>query len=198
LEALQAVILVVAAAMVVGAAGAWSPSTTAVARLDRGEVVAEVLPDEGHSTGIVHGAVDISAPPDVVWAIITDCAHAHRLTSTVKSCRVLQADPQAGWEVRDGVLDYGLSVPLVHGVVRSDYQRPRQISFHCLPGGNVTGCAGDWRLVALPAGRLRVIYESWTAVPLPTPAFIVRARLNEEITDVLTALRRLAATASKP
>lgn len=82
--------------------------------------------------------------------------------------------------------------PLVHGVVRSDYQPPHQISFHCLPGGNVTGCAGDWRLEVLPSGQLRVIYESWTAVPLPTPAFIVRAELKKEITDVLTALRRLA------
>jgi hypothetical protein len=192
LIALQAILLAVATGIAVGGAGVWSPSTTAMARLDRGEVVAEVLPDTGRSTGIVHGAVDISASPDVVWSIITDCAHARRLTSTVKSCRILEGNAQAGWEVRDGVLDYGPFVPLMHGVVRNEYQRPRQISFQCLPGGNVTGCAGDWRLVALPTGRLRVIYESWTAVPLPTPAFIVRARLKKGITDVLTALRRLS------
>ncbi|MFI4974488.1 MAG: SRPBCC family protein [Caulobacterales bacterium] len=189
--------LIVAAVVAVAPARAWTPPTAAVARLDRGEVVAEVLPDEGRSTGIVHGAVDIVAPADVVWAIITDCAHAHRLTSTVKSCRILAADARAGWEVRDGVLDYGFSVPLVHGVVRSDYLRPRQISFHCLPGGNVTACAGDWRLSALPDGRLRVIYESWTAVPLPTPGFMIRARLKREITDVLSSLRRQATESTR-
>ena len=58
----MAVIGVLAAAVMAAWPGDWRPSPAQAGRLAAGDVVVEMLPDPGRSSGVVHAAVDIRAP----------------------------------------------------------------------------------------------------------------------------------------
>ncbi|MFI4974224.1 MAG: SRPBCC family protein [Caulobacterales bacterium] len=183
------------AALAASPALAWTPSPAQLAQLARGDVVAEVLADDGRSSGLVHGAADIAAPQEAVYRIITDCAGAHRIVAAIKSCKRVSGDEHKGWDVREGLLDYGFPLPRVHIAFRSEFQPPDLVRFKCLPTAEVTACEGEWRLETLPDGRTRVLYQCWTAVALPAPSFFVRAILRRDIGEAMHSLRQAATTA---
>src|SRR5471030_1547383 len=117
-------------ALLAGATGAmaWTPDNQLQRQLARGESWAEVLPaDDG--AGLIHAAIDIAAPPSVVWAVMTDCRMASRLVITVTSCTVMQGDQRTGWDVREQVTRGNFFVPVIHNVFRSDYQPYSLIRF---------------------------------------------------------------------
>jgi hypothetical protein len=85
-------------------------------------------------------------------------------------------------------------MPTFRTVFRSEFEPPGRISFHCT-GGDIRYCKGEWRLLPLPGGRTRVIYENRASSPIPGPAFIARAAMRQDVADALRALRREAEAA---
>ncbi len=100
--------------------------------------------------GLIHAAIDIAAPPQTVWAVMTDCRLAARLVASVTSCTILQADPRGGWDVREQVTRGGLFSPAIRNVFRSDYQPYSLIRFHRVwPAiSNRRKANGGWRAAA--------------------------------------------------
>jgi hypothetical protein len=177
---------------------AWAPTSETERSLAGGQAWAEVLPDTD-GAALIRAAVDIQAPPKVVWAVMTDCRLAGRMIANLISCKIVQGDLTHGWDVREQVTRGNLFIPDLHNVVRSEYQPFSLIKFQ-RAGGDLRIEDGEWRLQSLNGGAAtRVIYINRVAVNILAPAFVVRAGIRRDTPKVLLALRRESlAAAGRP
>ncbi len=79
-----AVAMLAASVLAAGAAFAWAPDAHVEKTLAQGKAWADVLPS-ADGAGLIHAAIDIPAPPKVVWSVMTDCRLAARLVISVTS-----------------------------------------------------------------------------------------------------------------
>ena len=177
------------AALVATRASAWEPDAAAEAAMRTNGAWAEVaaLPQ---GVGLIHGAVDIAAPPRLVWRVMTDCRETPKLIASADPCRVLTAGPAGAWVVREQVTRGDWIVPTIHNIYRSDYQPFSLIRFHRV-GGDLKTEEGEWRLEARDGGKAtRVIYTNRIAANILAPAALVREGLRRDTPKVLLNLRR--------
>jgi uncharacterized protein YndB with AHSA1/START domain len=168
---------------------AWEPDSMAQAALRAGQAYAEVS-GEPDGAGLIHGVVDIAAPPQLVWRVMTDCRETPKLITSAEPCRVLSHDPAGAWDVREQITHGGLFTPTLRNVYRSDYQPFSLIRFR-KAGGDLKSEDGEWRLEPLAGGRAtRVIYVNRVAADILAPAVLVRAGLRSDTPKVLLNLRR--------
>jgi uncharacterized membrane protein len=161
----------------------------AVEVLERGHPYVDVRPDPDGSSGAVRGVIDIAAPVDVVWKVMTDCELAPKMVANLKSCRILERDPAGRWDVREYVSRATL-LPPIHNIFRSDYQPDQRISFH-RTGGDLAVFEGQWR-VEPHEGQVRVSYEARIALPFSVPRWIARIALRGDVHAALLAFQREA------
>jgi len=183
----------IALALAVGlgpAAAAFDLTPRAQAALARGEAYADVSPDPDGISGHVRGVIDIDAPPELVWKVMTDCATAGKLITNLASCRVMSGDQRRGWDVREHVTRRNLVFPGLRIVFRSDYEPVSRIRFR-LVEGDLKAQQGEWRLQPLNGGRgTRVFYDNRLAVDWPVPRSLIREALRKDVPKVLVNLRR--------
>jgi carbon monoxide dehydrogenase subunit G len=159
------------------------------AALDRGKPYAEVRPDADGSSGMIRAAIDIAAPQAAVWSVMTDCALAPRMVDNLKSCRILDRDPQGRWDIREQVSRMTF-IPSVRTVFREDFDPPQKMTFH-RTGGDLAVIEGEWRLIPHGDG-VRVTYEARVAAPFSVPGWVARIALRHDVPQALLALRREA------
>jgi hypothetical protein len=172
------------------AAFAWAPDAGQQRSLVGGKTVSEVsAADDG--AGLIHAAIDIAAPPKVVWTVMNDCRIIRKLITSAVDCRILQGDAgRGGWDVRETVTKGGFFVPTIHNVYRSDYQPYSLIRFR-KAGGDLRVEEGEWRLEALNGGAgTRVIYVNLVAANILAPGPLVREGMRKDTAKVLVNLRR--------
>jgi len=171
-------LVLLASALPAGAAlGAGATPMVSVAR--------EAARDGVH----IKAAIDIAAPPERVWTVMTDCARAPEIVPNLKSCRVLKRDPQGRWDVREHLVSWLWFMPNVRSVFRSDYDAPKRLRFHRI-AGTLKRSQGEWRLKSLKGGRAtRVFYDATVAADLPVADSLVAGAMEREITTVLQRLR---------
>lgn len=174
----------------------WDPDEPVLTQLAGGAVHVEVRPDGGGVSGIVRGAVEIDAPPRVVWNTILDCRRAGRMAPSVKSCRVTSRDPAGRWDVREMTVRWNNLMPTFRTVFRSEFEPMTRISFRCT-GGDIRYCMGEWRITPLAGDRALVTYENRASSPIPGPAIVARAAMKKDVADALRALRREAESAAR-
>ncbi|ATQ41009.1 SRPBCC family protein [Caulobacter mirabilis] len=162
---------------------------TATAALPGG-VVAEVRPDPSGASGVMHGSVQIAAPQKAVWDTLRDCARAGRMSPSVRSCRVVQTDPEGRWDVREMTVRWGVLTPSFRTVFRSDYDPAGRIRFQCVDGD--IDCRGEWRLQATEDGGTRVAYDNRATSPFDLPAAIGRAAMRRDLARALKGLKQEA------
>ncbi|HEY1928624.1 MAG TPA: SRPBCC family protein [Caulobacteraceae bacterium] len=171
------------------AAPAWAPTASGEQDLKDGRPVSQVDPAPDGAV-LIHAAIDIPAPPKVVWSVMSDCAKANRLVVTVTSCRILESDPAHNTEVRETVTKGNFIVPTIHNVVREQLQPYSVIKFQ-KAGGDLKEEQGEWRLVALQGGTAtRVIYENLVSADIMAPAPLVRAGMRKDVAKVMINLKR--------
>lgn len=171
-------------------AQAFELSAKAQAALARGEAHAEVTPDPDGVSGRVRAVVDIAAPAEKVWAIMTDCATAGLMITNLSRCRILSGDQRRGWDIREHVTRRTFVFPSMRIVFRSDYEPFSRIRFH-LVEGDLKVEQGEWRLQPLDGGkRTRVFYDNRLAVDWPVPKALMREALRKDTPKVLMNLRR--------
>src|SRR5690606_34501384 len=166
----------------------WEPDAAARAVLATGKPYVRVASEPG-GVGVIRAAIDIDAPPEVVWRVMVDCALAPRMVADLKSCRVLDRDPAGRWDVREHV-SRNFPLPQVRSVFRSDYDPPKSVRMK-KAGGEMRVLEAEWRLTPVE-GRTLVVYENRVALPFPVPAPFARAALRRAVPKALLALRREA------
>ncbi|HEV2532387.1 SRPBCC family protein [Phenylobacterium sp.] len=169
------------------AAGAVEISPREQAVLDRGRAYVEVRSDPDGVSGLIRAAIDIAAPPEVVFKVITDCDLAPKMVDSLKSCRIVERDPAGRWDVREEISKMTF-VPSVRNVFRSDYEPPERVRFHRV-GGDLMVFEGEWRIEPHGAGS-RVFYENRAGAPFRVPGYLARIALRFEVPQALQALRR--------
>lgn len=151
--------------------------------------ISVTLDPDGESANI-HAAIDIPAPAERIWKMMTDCKYAARLVANVTQCRILQQG--AGWDVREHVTKGNMLLPTLRNVFRSDYEPYRRIRFHRVDG-DLKIMQGEWGLTAFNAGKwTRVTYENKLSARILAPPIVVRAGLRKDTPKVLVNLREVA------
>ena len=178
------------------AADAWAPDPGEQAVLVSGRPFSEVIASVD-GAGQIQAAIDIAAPPKVVWTVMNDCNGMHRIVLSMTSCRILSADPRHGWDVREQITKGNLFVPTIRNVVRNDYQPYTLIRFR-KAGGDLKSEEGEWRLEPLDGGAgTRVIYVNRVAANITAPAPLVREGMKRDTAKVLVNLRRVCIEVAK-
>lgn len=185
------------ALMLVGPTHAFELSSKAQAMLARGEAHADVWADPDGISGRVRGVIDIDAPPQQVWTVMTDCATARKLMSNLSSCKVLSGEQARGWDIREHMTRRNLIFPGMRIVFRSDYEPYRRIRF-ALVEGDLKTQQGEWRLQPLRGGKAtRVFYDNRLAVDWPVPKAMIREAMRRDTPKVLVNLRRACEATDK-
>ncbi|HEX3699664.1 MAG TPA: SRPBCC family protein [Phenylobacterium sp.] len=192
---LRLLALTAAALSLASAARALDLPPRAETLLDRGRPYVDVRPDPDGESGLIQAAIDVAAPAETVFRVITDCELAAKMVDSLKSCRVLERDPAGRWDVREEVSKMTF-VPSVTNVFRSDYDPPAEVRFHRV-GGDLRVFEGAWRIE--PHGHgVRVFYENRVSAPFRVPGYLARFALRMEVPRALVALRREAQARAPP
>jgi Polyketide cyclase / dehydrase and lipid transport len=185
----RALILLTALVLAAGPASAVELPEQARAQLDSGRPFVAVSPGADGSSGVILAAIDVAAPQAVVFSVMTDCDLAPKMVANLKSCRILERDPQGRWDIREEVSKRSFA-PSVRTVYREDFEPPRAMMFH-RTGGDLNLFEGSWTLE--PHGeQVRVTYEARVAAPFAVPGWVARLALRHDVPMALLALRREA------
>src|ERR1700760_669937 len=95
--------LLIAALVAATPAAAAELPEGAQAVLDQGRPWVQVKPDADGRSGVIRAVIDVAAPQAVVWSVMTDCELAPKMVAKLKSCRILERDPQGRWDIREEV-----------------------------------------------------------------------------------------------
>ena len=183
--------LVLAAPTSMATVANWSPGPAATPVLQRGQVFIEVIGEADNRHGVIHAAIDIAAPRERVWQVMTDCARTPVLMAH-STCRVVSGDIRTGSDVREQVTAGNVLFPSMHNVVRSDYTPYSTLRFR-RAGGDFQTLEGEWRLEPINNGAgTRVIYINRLAVNLPIPSPLMREGMRRDVPRMLMNLRREA------
>ncbi len=138
--------------------------------------------------GVARASMDVRAPPEAVWAVLSDCGQARRFMPNLLSCRVLQRGD--GWDVREHRVRGWPLKPVMRNVSRIDLEPNRRLSFHRVEG-DWSRSEGEWVLTPIDSGRgTHVDYRINAAIRGGVPASISQSFLVSNVRGTLTALRR--------
>lgn len=166
------------------------------AGLAGGDVAVEIKADEKADGARIRAAIDIAAPPRVVWRVMTDCERAPRFVPGLESCRILKRDADGRWDIREHRIAWTWFMPRVRNVFRSDYEAPARLRFRRVDG-DLRLSQGEWRLEPSADGRAtRVVYDAVVAPGVPLPEFLVIEALRRDIPIVLRKLRHESQSAA--
>lgn len=158
-----------------------------------------VRAEDGDHGGVVRASFDIDAPPQTVWSVLTDCAHAQDMVPNLVSCRVLERDPAGRWDVREHIAKAWFT-PRLRNVIRTEFDPPHGLSYHRV-AGDWARSEGRWTLTPTDGGEATHLdYEGHMALNMSVPSWVVREATRRELPEALRALRRacLAAEAAHP
>ncbi|HYD87641.1 MAG TPA: SRPBCC family protein [Vitreimonas sp.] len=145
---------------------------------------------ESDGGGVARASMDIAAPPEAVFIVLSDCAHAQRYMPELISCRVLERGP--GWELREHRVRGWLLRPVLRNVARVDLEPNHRLSFRRVEG-DWTRSDGEWRLTPIDGGRgTHVTYTVAAAVRGGAPDWLTVSRLRALVRRTLVRLRHEA------
>jgi ribosome-associated toxin RatA of RatAB toxin-antitoxin module len=138
-----------------------------------------------------HGAravveVEINAPKDIVWGVLTDFQHYPRIFKRIESCAVTKR--QGDLVFTETYLKHQLFVqePLQHEINDLGHA-PNQLTWRALDG-NFKSMDGVWELTATGADRCRAVYtlevDPGSLVPPPLVSLLMHS-MQHEITTQL-------------
>jgi hypothetical protein len=172
-------------------AGANAQTFTAPesARLAAREVLIDVTGGGQPSVARIQAAIEIAAPPARVWAAMLDCTRAMKFVKGLVSCRVLSSDPAGTFDEREHIVSWGLLMPQVRSVFRSDYVRERTISFR-RTAGDIDVLEGSWQLDPVRDGTAtRLRYTARVGRQTIVPDMLIRTAIESDVPRTLRSLR---------
>ena len=140
---------------------------------------------------VIKLAVEIAAPPPVIWEILTACQIAPEYVPNVQSCRKLEALDNGRADLFVQVIKPAFFIPSFEHVFRLDYTPYTRIDVHRV-SGPIAHMEGSWWLLPQPDGRTLLVYNLALDPGFPIPRFFIRAMLKRDAPRVLSAVRERA------
>jgi uncharacterized membrane protein len=153
-----------------------------------GEPVVNVDTDEAMSAAHVRASIDIAAPPQTVWSVITDCARAPHIIPNLESCHIVKHDPAGRWDIREHIINWAALMPKIRTVVRTNYEIGKRMLFKRVDG-DMRVSQGEWKLEPNARGT-RLSYNALVAPNFPVPEFMIEHAVHEDMPNVLRAIER--------
>jgi hypothetical protein len=158
-------------------------------RLKGGGVIAEGEVATDRPAADIRAAVQIDAPPELVFRTLTDCAQALRFVPHLKRCVVLGTAADRSWQEVEQIVDYGWLAPRAHYAFRAEYEGFERIRFSNLRG-DFHENHGVWELRALEDGRQTLVTYRARIVPaFYVPRWMMRSMLKRDLPDLMRGLR---------
>jgi len=116
---------------------------------------------------------------------ITDWTTYPQWQSAVRSCTILDRDPDGRWEVVETVIDAKLRS--VRYVLRYHYEEPTRIWWEYIEG-DVRSVSGDYDLREAPDGTTQITYrleiDAGVFVPGPIKRFLTETAMKTSVREV--------------
>jgi hypothetical protein len=169
------------------------------AALHNGAVQVIADREERPLTVAVKVAIEVAAPPQAIWDVLTACQIAPEYVPNVVSCRSLEKLEDGRAELFVQTVKPAFFVPSFEHVFRLDYEPYEHIGVHRV-SGPLAYMDGDWWLLPQADGKVLLVYELAVDPGMPIPRFFVRATMKRDTPKILTAVRERAelAAASGP
>jgi carbon monoxide dehydrogenase subunit G len=158
------------------------------AALAQSEPKFTVSHDDARDAMVVHAAIDIEAPPSIVWNVITDCNRAPKYVPNMESCRIVEREPRGG-QIRESIHNVML-LPRIRSRSRVEFDKDRRMSFKNA-GGDMRIAEGEWRLDPIDKGKAtRLRYDAMLALNMSVPNFMVENIANRDVPALMKNIER--------
>lgn len=164
--------------------------------LRQGEHFAKIWRDKSKDDKAldIFGAIDVAAPPYILWDIMLNCDISMKIVNSMKNCQVVETSDDGTWDIRKQEFEIAFFLPRTRTLFRSDYQKNQSI-FINRAGGDLKTQVGVWRLLALDENRTRITYRARLEPKIALPRRILKRILDKDTPELLGALRLRAETA---
>lgn len=187
----RALLLLVAAA---GAAGAAADEID-TDWIDFAEVrLGEVVHRTGKAdrlTATVDVALRIEAGPEAIWSVLTACEVSPEYVPHVERCERLEVLDGGAAALFVQEVKPAFFLPSFEHVFRLDYEPYTRIEVSRV-SGPLNYMQGTWHLLEQDDGSTLLVHSLAVDPGMPIPRFIVRARLRNDVPEVLEAVRERA------
>ena len=136
-------------------------------------------------------AIDVAAPPQAIWDVLTACQIAPEYVPNVQSCRKLEVLNNGRADLFVQVIKPAFFIPSFEHVFRLDYTPYTRIDVHRV-SGPIAHMDGSWWLLPQQGGHTLLVYNLALDPGFPIPRFFVRATLKRDLPKVLSAVRERA------
>src|SRR6185295_3917554 len=139
-------------------------------------------------------AVDVAAPPQAIWDVLTACQIAPEYVPNVQSCRKLEVLDNGRADLFVQVIKPAFFIPAFEHVFKLEYTPYTRIDVHRV-SGPIAHMDGSWWLLPQSDGHTLLVYNLALDPGFPIPRFFVRATLKRDLPKVLSAVRERAEAA---
>lgn len=158
-------------------------------RIERGEIVARTGKGEEAATADV--ALRIDADPEAIYEILKACEVSPEYAPHVERCESLEVVDDGRGELFVQEVKPAFFLPSFEHVFRLDYEPFERIDVSRV-SGPLDHMEGSWNLIEQDDGSTLLVHSLAVNPGMPIPRFIVRARLSNDLPDVLEEIRRRA------
>lgn len=139
----------------------------------------------------VFGAIDIDAPPAIIWNMMLDCERAQIIVEDMSSCKILDSAADKSWDIREQKMKVGPLLPKSVSIFRSDYDPHKSIKIS-LVGGNMKVQDGLWVLSPIENGKTRVSYRATVLSKFSVPRTLIKRAIRKDVPKILNNMRTQA------
>lgn len=171
------------------------PSGGQLAQLRAGDVLAEDL-QEVEAGGAARVQALFRAPARVIWDAIASCENNFVYIAGLRECEVLQLE--ATYSRTRQVVKKGWYAPSMEFTFEAN-RRPYENVVFRLVDGDLKKLRGSWVFTPVDGGDLTLVTHQIELQPaMPSPRWLVRRTLRNDLPEMLACLRWLAGASLAP
>jgi ribosome-associated toxin RatA of RatAB toxin-antitoxin module len=160
-------------------------------RLDDGEILYQTSNVDERGTASIQLAIEIAAPWEAIWELITACEISPEFVPHVVACSRIESTADGDSELFKQTVKPAFFLPRFDHVFQLDYFPPERIEVSHI-SGPIDRLEGTWRLIERPAGKIALLHSMTVNPAFPVPRFFVRNTLERDLPGVLEEIRRRA------
>jgi uncharacterized membrane protein len=159
-------------------------------RVGAREIVIRAALDSGQRRGTVRAAVQIDAPPSVVFQVMGSCVDAVQYVPHLRVCRIRDRARDGSSQLVEQEIDFGWYAPRLKWIFRADFVQDQSITFRQV-AGDFKQNYGLWEFEATGGGTGTLLrYRATIDPPGYVPNWLARSTFKRELPQMLTDLRK--------